>query len=1097
MEIKNWKSSILWILGLVIVLIVLDSISHSINSISSISKSLEKRIEQEYNSIEKDGIKLIYQDSVLVYWSSNQIAVDRIYSEDYNNSFLKIGSSYYLLSNKALGDSIILFAKPIKHEREINNKYLKDRFNPSLGLGHIEDLEISLSKGNPIKLEDKTIFYLDSSKSRISSKYYLANLSLIAFLILLIIIGIRISWTGPKPWWKRIVYILLFVLGYSVLRYLNLPILTHSSILYQNKGVYNLGDLGFILVIFYIIVYGIKMEKPIRNKHLRGVILILLGLAINLGFIYISLNHLNIRIDLETAIAINKNMYFLFFLLVISQLIFYIYIRKIIRSSFPRKLRLDSVKSKALILILFSFAIGWMIYSHNIKEDRENILIGLRALSETTDPIAEEALGEIGDYIIENEDYLNSLSKEETELNIRDITLSKLSNQYHIGVIVCEDGDDIIISPQNMEVECIEYFHTRLQDAEAIDSNLSIFIDNSLINQTAYMGVFEVVSETNPRYIFIDCLRRTDSKEMSYPDLLLDEENKRIHENKIDNYGIYIDNELVFQYGNIAYPNIENLETNAWNTISNKSYYLLECKDGRKKWLVEKPRSGFWAYLSVVSFTALLSTIILSIALFIFSKKIRSRFRDLGISSNIEAIIIFIFVLSFIVFGSISLKYYSELNLDGNTDTLLEKTQSISYKIQELLEDDQAYELENEIHKLSNIFLTDINIFDKEGFLTHSSRPEVFDKKLISKQINPETFGSLGHSPILILEENIGNREYLASYMPILYEGDLLGYIHIPFIIQQRKLEEKIIEFINTFSNAYIVWVLFSILFAYILSKYITRPLRKVRDMISIINLEKNEKIDWKRSDELGDLIESYNEMVEKLEASAILLQKTEREKAWRELAKQVAHDIKNPLTPIKLSIQQLQRLQITDRPSFEKRFSEVSSSIIDQINTLSEIANELSDYSLSTERKNESCNLVECLNHVVDIHRTSNNVEIELINHSNKKGIISTDKQSLIRILNNLVKNSVQAIPEDRDGRIEIRLIDRDNRFYIEIEDNGIGISEENQSKIFSNEFTTKKDGTGIGLSIVKSIIESIGGEIEFSSVENKGSIFRVILEQ
>lgn len=235
--------------------------------------------------------------------------------------------------------------------------------------------------------------------------------------------------------------------------------------------------------------------------------------------------------------------------------------------------------------------------------------------------------------------------------------------------------------------------------------------------------------------------------------------------------------------------------------------------------------------------------------------------------------------------------------------------------------------------------------------------------------------------------------------------------------------------------------------------------------------------------------------MVDKLEESTLLLKKEEREGAWREMAKQVAHDIKNPLTPMKLSIQQLQRLQNTDIVKFHERFQELTPALIEQINVLAQIASEFSDYSKDKISLNETTDIFECIRAAIEVFENQENITINYINESEDTILVLGDKQQYIRIFNNLIKNAVQALYGKEDGMIEIEVSLENEQCRISIKDNGYGISEENQAMVFSSEFTTKVEGSGLGLSIVKSIIEIVGGRIDFVSQQDKGTNFIIHL--
>jgi len=254
-----------------------------------------------------------------------------------------------------------------------------------------------------------------------------------------------------------------------------------------------------------------------------------------------------------------------------------------------------------------------------------------------------------------------------------------------------------------------------------------------------------------------------------------------------------------------------------------------------------------------------------------------------------------------------------------------------------------------------------------------------------------------------------------------------------------------------------------------------------------------NEKIEWLRNDEIGKLIKDYNSMIDQIALSAEMLAKSEREQAWREMAKQVAHEIKNPLTPMKLSIQHLQKAWNDKVDDWDKRLNKFSKTLIEQIDSLSEIASEFSDFAKMSSTNFSILNLSEILQSTVNLFITSvdNNIEIETKIEDNC--LIYADKKQMIQVFNNLIKNAIQAVQSDEKGLIIIELTKDNTSVTLKIKDNGRGIDNEMKEKIFSPNFTTKSSGMGLGLAIVKSIIETNKGEIWFVSEEGKGTEFYI----
>ena len=283
---------------------------------------------------------------------------------------------------------------------------------------------------------------------------------------------------------------------------------------------------------------------------------------------------------------------------------------------------------------------------------------------------------------------------------------------------------------------------------------------------------------------------------------------------------------------------------------------------------------------------------------------------------------------------------------------------------------------------------------------------------------------------------------------------------------------------------------------AYILSKYITRSLQTVTEKITETRLNKRNKkisLQTNTSQEIETLVEAYNGMIDELEVSAAQLASNEREAAWREMAKQVAHEIKNPLTPMRLSVQSFQRKFDPEDPNISEKVQEFSNTLIQQIDTLSSIASAFSTYAKMPAQQDETLDVVTITKLALDIFN-----EEYIYFFSDEKEIISTfDRTQWIRVITNLVKNSIQAIEkkDPESPRVEVRVFTENQKIFVTVSDNGSGIAEEHKSKVFEPKFTTKSSGMGLGLAMVKNIVETYGGTISLQSVERKGTTFTVCI--
>lgn len=397
------------------------------------------------------------------------------------------------------------------------------------------------------------------------------------------------------------------------------------------------------------------------------------------------------------------------------------------------------------------------------------------------------------------------------------------------------------------------------------------------------------------------------------------------------------------------------------------------------------------------------------------------------------------------------------------------------------------------IYQISEEHSMPINIYGLTGKLLVKSEGG-FAKDTTDIQINPiilDTLASLYNKKYLVKSEKNGER-FLTSYTYITdVKSKPLGILHLPYLEDDDLITRELLEFLQRLGQVYLLMLLVAIVLAYFLSKYITRSLKTISETIDQTRLDKrNKRIDiGDASEEIYSLVNAYNSMIDELEQSAAMLAKSEREAAWREMAKQVAHEIKNPLTPMRLTVQSFQRKFDPNDPKIQQKVQEYSDTLIQQIDTMSSIASAFSNFAQMPAQKSETLDVVKIIGLALDIFN-----EDYIIFPSEKEKIIAKfDRTQLIRVVTNLVKNGIQAIPEDRIPKIIVDVFSENGEVLITVADNGIGITEENTKKVFEPKFTTKTSGMGLGLGMVKNIVETYNGSITFTSKEGKGTVFKV----
>lgn len=402
----------------------------------------------------------------------------------------------------------------------------------------------------------------------------------------------------------------------------------------------------------------------------------------------------------------------------------------------------------------------------------------------------------------------------------------------------------------------------------------------------------------------------------------------------------------------------------------------------------------------------------------------------------------------------------------------------------------------DKIHELADIHNLEINIYGLNGKLLKSSKASFSVDKVVPPIANYVL--KLVQSSVekrYVDIKNVNGVKNRSAYSQIKDDKfKPLGILNIPYVEDDGFYETELRQFLLRLSQVYSFMLIIAFALAYFLSSYITKSLKTISDKINETSLnQKNEKIVIEaNSKEINSLINAYNQMVDKLEDSAAKLAQSEREQAWREMAKQVAHEIKNPLTPMRLTVQSFQRKFDANDPELKQKLNDYSKTMIQQIDTMSAVATAFSNFASMPAQQNETLNVVQVVELALDIFN-----EDSIVFDSNKEYVISKiDRTQLIRIITNLVKNAIQSIPDEQpEKHILVSVNEEGENVIISVKDNGIGIDRENREHVFEPKFTTKTSGMGLGLGIIKNIIENYKGTITFETELGKGSTFIVSL--
>lgn len=397
----------------------------------------------------------------------------------------------------------------------------------------------------------------------------------------------------------------------------------------------------------------------------------------------------------------------------------------------------------------------------------------------------------------------------------------------------------------------------------------------------------------------------------------------------------------------------------------------------------------------------------------------------------------------------------------------------------------------DKICELANINNIDINIYSLGGKFLISSNPGLFDAHILEEQLSGSILSALENQPEQVLvKSQTDSLVYMSTYNYLTnYQQKPIAIVNLPYFDSSDTHRQDLNEFIMRLLMIYVLLFLVSIIIAFFLSNYITRSLQAIgRELKKVKISEQNPSLHWRFDDEIGTLVDEYNRMLNELEKSAIRLARTERDSAWREMAKQVAHEIKNPLTPMRLNVQHLERSLKTDDT---EKLGEFTSSMISQIDTLGSIAEAFSRFANMPELKMEKFPAKQIIERVTALYPEQ---QIEFVCNDQEVEIYG-DRDQLVRVMNNLINNSFQAIPEERKPEIKVQVTKNTGELRISVTDNGVGIPPDQGDLVFEPRFTTKTKGMGLGLAMVKNIIDGFHGQIWYESEAGKGTSFHISL--
>ncbi len=686
----------------------------------------------------------------------------------------------------------------------------------------------------------------------------------------------------------------------------------------------------------------------------------------------------------------------------------------------------------------------------------------------------------------------------------QELLFDETMKAYTASLTLCSPDEEITIYPEGYDTNCDQYFKEKLANnvQERVGEEL-YFIDYYTLDPN-YLGIlhFSSPDSTMHKTLYFEFYKPVAPEGFGFPKML--QQNAKSKSNDFS-VGRYQNNILVYKYGRYSYPNfLSSLKTTDQQFSIGEKYKHYALNDGKGNGLVISTQCKDWSEIAApfaLFFLGLLTPFVVIMWRIRPGRGLKKSFKQ-----RLQTVVFSTLAIAVIPMGPVSIMYMKHLYNQKTKSSQFENTRTIALEMGSdvdfnALISRNAHDAMTEVlHRYATTFFTELNLYGLDGGLIATTRQEIFDLNLQAPLMNAKAYQTMHGNKELFYtqEEHLGKAQYESAYIPLTDGvGNTLAYLNTPYFSSAAELHKEIQNFVLNYINIILLVLAFALIIVIRITNKLTQPLSLIQSKLGDIKIDqKNEPIEWKGNDEIGKLVGQYNKLIVELEKSAAELKRTTTESAWRGVARQVAHEIKNSLTPMRLSVQMLQR-NIDNGKATSEQIQRTTNTLIEQIDALSDIASSFSSYAKMPENHPQPFNLAELIQNVVNLYDNTENIVFQLDFDNTQNFTFNGDKTNLNSAISNLVKNATQAIGTKPDGRIEVALKSNENQFFISVKDNGKGIKDEDKGRIFLPNFTTKSGGSGVGLSLTYNIVQAAGGTITFESEEGKGAAFVITLPQ
>ncbi|MBO7561997.1 MAG: HAMP domain-containing histidine kinase [Bacteroidales bacterium] len=1042
--------------------------------------------------------------------------------------FVNIGSCWYLIKSYLKDDLRVIAGLLVKTDSQVAQALSTDIINPELGVPQGYDIvPLALeSSGAEIQTKDNEPLFMlvsDTTARKPSAVNPLVwiSIALAAFGLFLILFRKRTNTA-----------LIIYILGITLLRIVAFRLGALSSFsssffspaVYADEGLFSsIGDLLLNNLYVSLMVLGIYM---MRNRYIDRlkknegwgrrlgtvalcIIPIVLCLYINDTLRSLILNSsVNMELHRVTSISSYTVLCYLSYAILFLMLMFSLQLI-ISLMNMKRKRGLLSIRNTILFALGVSVYMLLTVSSLSAKKEAQWTRLLANRLSVERDLGLELELREIEDKLLADpiSGALLTMPQENMQMlqmRFSELYFQSIRQKYVINMSVCRPNESIQVG--QMVVNCLDYYRAKMTQYDAVpiaDGSAFYYLSN-FNGQVGYLGLFTYLTPGGTVNLFLEITARYDEEQAGYPDRFSDYQPDDLNIPPFISYAKYYGGRLVMDKGRYDYP---VYDTEFESDIVKKDGYIhrINKVTDQNTVVISRPQRSIFPYIVSLSYLVLFFSFFFLAVIRLKRARIRARAalkrtrKSWGRRLNFLITVIVATALIAASAGSLwySVNYYKLQNRLQMEEKIkaVGKVLSSYFTYAQDFSDVNSSELFTVMDRLANDTHADINLYDPSGKIIHSTKMDLFRKYILSSRMNPDAYEDIviRHRSQAFNREKAGAYKYYSLYSPISnYNGKLMAIADIPYFTRGGDLNGDLSYAVATIINVSILLLVVALFFSRLLFSRVTRPLTDLSNKMRSVDVSSApEHISYSSNDELGLLVDAYNKMVDDVAESTRKMAIAEREKAWSDMARQIAHEIKNPLTPMKLSIQRIMYLKQRNAPGWEDKLDAISQSLLEQIDILSNTASEFSSYAKFYMEDNIAFNLYDVVKEQKDFFDNKENIRISF-SYTSDNCMVYARRGQIVRVLVNLISNSIQEL-ENSEGKGFVSLgLSRDGDFWkVSVDDNGRGVSQENLEKLFQPNFTTKTSGNGLGLAISRSIIEQSGGSISYSQSELGGACF------